>query len=359
MPLDAGLNEQVIMIPAGIDGRAALETTLFRPNGPGPFPLLVINHGKQPGDPQLQKRERFIYMATAFVRRGYAVMVPMRSGFAHSTGRYADHGCDMTANGYAQAGDVLAAIDYARTQSWIDDQRMVVAGQSYGGLATLALATQAVPGVRGVLNFAGGLRIDGGDCNWQAALVKAFANYGAHGKIGGLWMYGANDSYFNPSLVARLYRAFVGAGGQVALREYGPFKRDAHVMLASRDGEKVWLPETERFLREIGMPTEEIQTVAEAPPLATRTDFAPLDDIDAVPFLHSGGRDAYRAFLDKMTPRAFALSASGAWGWAEEGEDTDRRALAACQSRSGTPCRLYSVDDDVVWPVATVAGRSE
>ena len=54
--LDTRLNEQVVMVP-GANGHA-LETTVFRPSGPGPFPLLVMNHGKQPGDPRLQPRDR-------------------------------------------------------------------------------------------------------------------------------------------------------------------------------------------------------------------------------------------------------------------------------------------------------------
>jgi hypothetical protein len=51
-----------------------------------------------------------------------------------------------------------------------------------------------------------------------------------------------------------------------------------------------------------------------------------------------------------MTPRAFAISASGSWSWSEEGEDPDSRALAACQQNSKDPCQLYSIDNDVVWP---------
>ncbi|MDQ2990918.1 MAG: hypothetical protein M3R60_17645, partial [Pseudomonadota bacterium] len=35
--------------------------------------------------------------------------------------------------------------------------------------------------------------------------------------------------------------------------------------------------------------------------------------------------------------------------WAEEGEDPDSRALATCEKKGGQPCRLYSVDDQVVW----------
>ena len=349
------------MIPAGPNLAVSLETTVYKPDGAGPFPLLVINHGKAPGDPRLQTRDRFIHMASAFVRRGYAVMVPMRTGFAHSTGRYIDHGCDMAANGYTQAGDIRDAIRYARGLDWVDGGRIVVAGQSYGGLATMALATQELPGVRGVMNFAGGLRVHGGPCDWQGALVRAFGDYGRRGKVPSLWMYGANDSYFGPELVDRMHQAYVNAGGSAKLVAFGDFKRDAHTMLASRDGEAVWLPEAERFLASIGMPVAEAYTVASEVPEQPKTAYAALEDVGAIPYLAGNGREDYRAFLQRQMPRAFAVSPTGAWGWAEEGEDPRSSALAACQSKSRQPCQLYSVDDYVVWPATgnTAAGRTD
>ncbi|HEU4850984.1 MAG TPA: CocE/NonD family hydrolase [Telluria sp.] len=353
-PLDYRLNEHIVQIPSGPKHLSMLETTVFKPNGPGPFPLLIINHGKELGRPSDQPRDRFIHMATAFVKRGYAVMVPMREGFAASTGRYRDHGCDMTRNGYTQAENVRDAVAYARAQSWVDADRIVVAGQSYGGLATIALGAEALPGVRGLLNFAGGLADTDGRCNWREQLVGAFGEYGSKNKLPTLWMYGVNDSLFDPELVTRMYDAFVGAGGRARLVQFGEFKRDAHGMLASRDGEKVWLPETERFLKQIGMPTEEIITVTPRPALPA-TNYASVQDVTAVPYLSAGGRAAYEAYLSKHQPRAFAISPSGAWSWAEEGEDPESRALATCRQTSNSPCRLYSVDDNVVWEEDTMA----
>jgi dienelactone hydrolase len=348
LPVDFRLNEQIVRVPAGTTHEARLQTTVFRPNGPGPFPLLIINHGKESGEPRRQARDRFIFMATAFVKRGYAVMVPMRQGFADSTGHYNDHGCNMTANGYSQADDVLDTIEYARSQKWVDASRIVIAGQSYGGLATIALGTQAVPGVRGLINFAGGLRDDGDHCDWRGELVQAFAEYGASNRIESLWMYGANDSLFGPELAGRMHTAFTQAGGRARMVALPAFKRDSHGMLASRDGQKIWWGEVEKFLQRVDMPTQEIYRVADAPTLP-RSDFAKVDDIAAVPFLKEHGRAAYREYLNKLTPRAFAVSASGAWCWAEEGEDPDARALATCASKSSQPCQLYSVDDYVVY----------
>jgi dienelactone hydrolase len=348
LQLDYRINEHIILIPAGKNYQARLETTVFQPNGPGPFPLIIINHGKDPGHPNLQPRDRFYHMAHAFVERGYAVMVPMRQGFANSTGSYHDHGCDMTANGYTQAEDIQDTLDFARTQKWIDADHIVVAGQSYGGLATMALGTQDLQGVRGLINFAGGLRDDSNGCGWRSALVSAFAEYGSQNKVPSLWMYGQNDSLFSPELVARMHDAFEQAGGSAQLVEYAAFKRDSHGMLASRDGEKVWLADTMQFLKKVGMPTEVLYQVPE-PPVPPPTKFAAIDDVDAVPFLSENGKRAYQEYLTKMTPRAFAISPNGGWCWAEEGEDPEARALAACSAKSDKPCRLYSVDEHVVW----------
>lgn len=348
LQLDYRINEHIILIPAGQDHKARMETTVFQPNGPGPFPLIIINHGKDPGRPDLQPRDRFYHMAHAFVERGYAVMVPMRQGFADSTGSYHDHGCDMTANGYAQAQDVMDALQFAREQKWVDPDHIVIAGQSYGGLATIALGTQDLPGVRGLLNFAGGLRDDSNGCGWRSSLVTAYAEYGGQAKLPSLWMYGANDSLFAPQLVTRMHDAYEQAGGRATLIEYGPFKNDAHGMVASRDGEKIWLDATMKFLDGVGMPTKVLYDVPE-PPQPPATNFAKIADVNAVPFLSENGKRAYQEYLTKMTPRAFAVSPSGAWCWAEEGEDPDARALATCSAKSDQPCQLYSVDDAVVW----------
>jgi dienelactone hydrolase len=215
-------------------------------------------------------------------------------------------------------------------------------------MATLALGTRALPGVRGLINFAGGLRDDANSCDWRAELVRAFGTYGAANRYPSLWFYGTNDSLFAPELVTRLHHAYVRAGGLARLVDVGNFKRDAHGMVASRDGEKIWWRDTEPFLKQIGMPTEVRYQVAAQPSLP-KSDFAKLDDVGAVPYIGEHGRSAYREYLRKEAPRAFAVSPNGAWCWAEEGEDPDSRALATCEKKAGQACRLYSVDDNVVW----------
>ncbi len=347
--LDPTVNEQVVMLPVISDGsKLQFETTIFRPPGDGPFPLLVMNHGKDRGNPAKQARDRFLAMSREFVKRGYAVAVPMRKGFAASGGTYSDFGCNMTDNGQQQADDVESALRSLVQQPWVDKDRIIVAGQSYGGLATVAFGTRNFPGVRGLLNFAGGLRIDGSSCDWKASLVTAFTSYGARTTLPSLWFYGENDSYFDHPLAERLQQAYQSAGGPSQLIAYGKFKNDSHGMVGSRDGVAIWAPETERFLKSLGMPAEQVMKIADTPrPPATH--FASVDNIAALPDLSDKGRAGYRDYLGKSAPRAFALSASGAWSWAEEGDDPSDRALAGCQKNSSTVCKLYSIDNDVVW----------
>lgn len=347
--LDAALNEQVVMVPAAFGGRAVeLETTIFKPPGEGPFPVVVMNHGKALGNPRNQNRDRFIVLSREFVKRGYAVVIPMRKGFSRSSGDYIDRGCDMTGHGYSQADDLQSTLDYLRTQRWADAERVVVAGQSYGGLTAMAFGTRQYPGVKGLINFAGGLKMHGGDCRWQQSLVQAFAAYGAKTSLPSIWFYGENDNHFGPDLAARLHNAYVQAGGNAKLVAYGAFKKDAHGMSGSRDGVKIWWPETERFLRDIGMPTDTVYALGNEVKVP-KTEYAAIDNVEAIPYLKGSAREQYRVFLGKSAPRAFAVSPTGAWSWAEDGDDPVEQALQDCQKNSSQPCRLYAVDDHVVW----------
>jgi hypothetical protein len=167
-----------------------------------------------------------------------------------------------------------------------------------------------------------------------------------------LWFYGENDSYFAHPLAETLHQAYQAAGGSSQLIAYEKFKNDAHGMVGSRDGVRIWMPETERFLKRVGMPTEPVVQIADTP-RPPATNFALVDNVAAVPALSDKGRAGYRDYLAKSAPRAFALSSSGAWSWAEEGDDPSDRALSSCQRNSSTACKLYSIDQDVVWDAQT------
>lgn len=96
-------------------------------------------------------------------------------------------------------------------------------------------------------------------------------------------------------------------------------------------------------------------TPATAVPIAS--GYAPIDDIDAIPYLSDRGRDAYREWLNRPTPKAFAISAKGHWftAWSLTPQDTTlpsdptERALVGCQRAAQMPCKLYAINRSVVW----------
>ena len=352
-PTDATLNESVLMVPKPGLFKLELETTLYKPDGPGPFPVVILNHGKEAGDTRFQKRYRPAGPARYFLERGYAVVVPMRQGFAHSGGIYVGGGCNVESNGRAQAEDVRAVLDYTVAQPWADRERMLVVGQSHGGWTTLAFGTAGYPGVKGLVNFAGGLRQE--SCTgWELALARAAASYGRETRLPSLWFYGDNDSYFNPPTFRAMFEQYSAGGAPARLVAFGVFGSDAHALFGARAGAAIWQPEMTQFLASIGLPSQpraEYARFAAPARMAVPppSNFAPLTDVAGVPHLRDAGREGYRVFLTKPQPRAFALAANNAWGWAEGGADPLRRALDNCNRRGEGRCRLYAVDDTVVW----------
>ncbi|NML33291.1 dienelactone hydrolase family protein [Paraburkholderia antibiotica] len=343
----AHLNEKIIRVPVDADGSITLETTIYKPDGRGPFPMIVFNHGKIQGDPHTQERSDPLPLAREFVRRGYVVVAPNRQGFGNSDGVYQQDGCDVAANGLGQAADVAATIDYMSKQPYVDATHIAVAGTSHGGLATIAYGTEAAPGVRALINFSGGLRQDACE-DWQGNLTRAFGAYGEKTKVPSLWLYGDNDSVWNAPLVANMYTAYHAHGASVKMIDYGNYKNDAHRLVGDRDGVHVWWPAVESFLARAGMPTAVQYRVAD-PSAPKASGFAALDAVDSVPFLDEAGRNGYRNFLHQYPSRAFAVSDSGAWSWAEGGDDPMSVAVTNCQKQSADPCRLYAVDNSVVW----------
>jgi dienelactone hydrolase len=252
-PLAADLGEEIIMVrKPGVFG-PELETTLFRPPGEGPFPLILVNHGKASGNPRFQARSRYLVAARELVRRGYAVVVPMRQGFSKSGGSYIGGGCNVESNGRVQAEDLVVVLAFYAARPDIDARRTVVFGQSHGGLTTLALGALGLPNVVGLVNFAGGLRQEG--CNgWERSLADAVASYARTTTAPSLWFYGDNDSYFTPETWQRMHAQYVAAGGRARLVAFGSFGTDAHELFSSARGAPVWLPEVGAFFTELGLP---------------------------------------------------------------------------------------------------------
>lgn len=345
------LREEIVTVRkpglVGID----LEATFYRPAGDGPFPLVVINHGKESGNPRFQARARYTTAARELLQRGYAVVIPMRQGFSKSEGSYIGGGCNVESNGRVQAEDVVETLRQLAQRPDVDARRVVVFGQSHGGLTTMALGKFNLPNVVGLINFAGGLRQE--TClGWERALAGAMASYARETGVPSLWFYGDNDSYFPPEVWREMFAQYVASGGHARMVAFGRFGGDSHGLFGSAAGVAIWLPEVEAFFRQLGLPFDKTQAIAPIThegPVPPDSGYARIDDVAAVPHLNPAGRERYARYAQAESPRAFAIAQSGAWAW-RSGPQSIKQALELCaQSAKGQACRLYAVDDQVVW----------
>ena len=287
----ASMNERVLSVPGDPQRPALLQVTTLMPDGPGPFPLAVMNHGSSGTTrPDLEPRYRFTFAAYYFLSRGYAVALPMMRGFAGSEGKQLPDGCNQEAIGISNAKDISAVIEFMSVQPSIDWTRVVVAGQSFGGWNALAFGTLKRPNVRGLINFSGGAGIS--NCRATLdALALAAEHYGAQTIIPSLWIYGDNDAKFPPLVWHTMFDRYSVAGGRAELVAYGRFMTDSHNLLGFPEGLEIWAPKVDAFLTKLGLPstvTHPEYLPAEFPP---PTDFAAVGDVDAVPYLtDQGGR---------------------------------------------------------------------
>jgi len=210
----------------------------------------------------------------------------------------------------------------------------------------LATGTLKIPGVRGIVSFAGGMKAS--DCpNSDAALIRAAGELGARTRLPSIWFFGDNDALFATPVWHAMHSHYVAAGGSAELVAYGRFGENSHNMLGFAKAQPLWEPKVDAFLARIGMPAALVhpEYLPMLPPLPSH--YADLHDIGAVPWLGAQGEANYRKFLDSPLPRAFAIGPHGAVA-ASGGYDPLSLALRLC-SQNGQECLLYAVDNDVVW----------
>jgi dienelactone hydrolase len=327
-----------------------LPITVYRPAGPGPFPLVVFNHGRAVDTKRAQQgRYRPEFAARYLVAKGFVVMVPNRIGYWETYGDF-DPEQSGTCNNRriepmssAASDQVLTAVAFAKTLPYVDTSRWLVAGQSVGGLTAVATVGRAPAGLVGGINFAGGTggnpdSSPGRPCGSQA-ITSYWGELAKHAKVPMVWLYWENDKYWGADVPKTWYQAWVGGGAQATLSAFGPSGgEDGHNGL--NEDMDHWLPVVDAFLNQLGFTQPGIVRRPAA------SGFADVADVGKVP-VSAQNQAAYARFLAAKLPRAFAVSDRGGYGIAS-GDYAVGKALGYCQ-RSGVHCALYAVDNDVVW----------
>lgn len=266
-PIATDIHETVVSVPMtehGLfgDHTRNLVATTYMPDGPGPFPLIVLSHGNPQNAYDRVKVGRYRKLAQIreFVHLGFAVIVPIRRGYGDTGGSFEEGtgiSCtnpDFEKAGHEAAQDLLATIAFADTLPQIDRDHVILVGQSAGGFASVAAASYAPKGLVAVVNFSGGrggrpAQHPGDPCGPER-MRDTYAHFATTIRVPILWHYVENDMYFG-SAPKSWFRAFQQAGGRGELVYEAPFGRDGHGMFAADRAIPIWLPHFKRFVSSV------------------------------------------------------------------------------------------------------------
>lgn len=246
-------------------GSVTLRGLLWRPNGHGPFPAILLNHGSGRTREELARLGPFEGQADTlgpvFARHGYVFLFLFRQGVGLSTaqganaidlmtGELAAHGQDARNTLQLQLlegrelSDARAGLAFLRKLPDVDPHNVAVVGHSFGGSLTVLMAERE-PDLRAVVVFsAAGYSWDRSPELRQRLLAAL-----AHVQAPMFFIHAANDysTASGKALDARLQE--LGKAHRVKI--YPPIGRtadDGHIFLFL--GVNRWEPELFAFLDE-------------------------------------------------------------------------------------------------------------
>ncbi len=259
----AALAQQASMVPVTVDGQIVrLQMRIYVPPAGGPAPTLVFNHGSTGSglDPQRFTRPiDFPALAQFFVQRGWAVVMPARRGRGGSEGEYDEGFETIRALGYAcdparaipgadrALRDIEAAMAAILTMPFVDRNRVVIGGQSRGGILSVAYAGLHPEQIKGVINFVGGW--SGSRCSTD--VNQTLSARGARYPGDMIWLYGDGDPFYSLAHSRRSFSAFEAAGGTGTFHEFEPPPgTDGHRIVTLPP---LWTTAVEAYLKRQGL----------------------------------------------------------------------------------------------------------
>lgn len=248
---------------------AAMVTHVFKPGGNGPHPVVLFSHGRA-GD--AATRSKLVNpVGLGHVRywlgKGYAVVAPVRPGYGDTGGSDTESaGAGYTATGdcrsqpdpgrtaRAAMRSTTIALDWVRAQPWAMANKILLEGQSVGGLTTVAMCAVNPPGVVGCINFAGGTggdpaRAPGRMCAPEAT-TALMTELGRATRLPNIWLYAENDLFWGAEPPRQWHAAFAQGASPTEFVQTTAVSPDGHRLLAV-DG-KLWSEPLNAWLKKNG-----------------------------------------------------------------------------------------------------------
>lgn len=288
-------------------GKLKIEAYVYKPEGDGPFAVVIYNHGSRAGRERVEMP--FVYVGTMLANtkdgtarlssgakarleraryagagspsllkkkigdgemnsplrwqegtkgpttNGYVVVVPERRGYGRSDGKLFseeigdDRGPRYVRRLQDEADDVVSAAEFARTLPYVDGTRIGVMGWSFGGIVSVFAAASGGGAFRAVVDQAGGALTWEGSPALQRALKEAAAKI----RVPLLAMVAENDR--TTESVKAVAREAERHGGNAKLIVYPAFTpretpngiAPGH-MIFGVEGAPIWEADVEEFL---------------------------------------------------------------------------------------------------------------
>lgn len=232
-----------------------LHGCIIRPQGNGPFPAVIFNHGseKNPepcGPPAL---------ARAYVDRGYLFFTFQRHGHGASPGLYIrdlqreswDSNQDTRATERQSVAlqenhnlDVVGAVRWLFGRPEVDRNRVVMTGISFGGIQTLLTAEKGL-GLRAFVAFAPGAQ------SWKNTQLQQRLTAATRNAKAPLFLAQAENDYsLGPSeVLGRIIREKGYPNDARVYPRFGTTPQQGHWVFATTDaGISIWHPDVFAFL---------------------------------------------------------------------------------------------------------------
>lgn len=259
--------------------------------------------------------------------------------------------------------DVLAALQWLSTQPGVNPAKLVVVGWSHGGQTVLASADSRAEVVvkapvkpAALVAFYPGCRaFDQQPYDTLVAPLLVMS-----GELDN-WTPAAACRRFTDRLLAYhqpvryvqypdSYHAFDSAGPVTERHNVGGTRSGSAMAGGNPAARTASAIEMMQFLgRQLGFEPDLslLDDTVHATAVPAPSGFAALTDVNQLPHVSEAGKALYREWLTKPFPRAVALSTRGSLARAY-GRNAMDSAVKNCE-RFGQACRLYAVDDQVVW----------